>query len=380
MKKKFAFFTGPFIVGGLEQVLVNAANILAKQGHSVTIVWSGAIQKNHMYNQLSPDIKQIHCCPLFHVALPTQKPKNKLKKKIWKLKYWYLIRSLRNTKKYLPDFTDYDYLIDFRNGFSKVCDIPCTKKQKKIIWVHGAYSFISSKKMLKKSKIFQYDKIICLTEKFRQQFITAHPRHADKIQAIYNPFDLKALREKAEEPCPQAEELAPFFVHVSRIDTDKDIITMLNAYADFYEKTKSQTKMVFLGNGSLKSGFEKKVRDKGLEGQVFFMGNVDNPLSWTSKAKALILSSKREGLPTVLIEGQIAETLVVSSDCPDGPAEILKDGKAGLLYPPKDAEKLAEILSDIDSGKIEPAPLIQEATNSLSRFDESSFLKTVENL
>ena len=125
---------------------------------------------------------------------------------------------------------------------------------------------------------------------------------------------------------------------------------------------------------------KQKVRDKGLEGQVFFMGNVDNPLSWTSKAKALILSSKREGLPTVLIEGQIAGTLVISSDCPDGPSEILKDGKAGILYPPKDTEKLAEILSDIDSGKIDPAPLIQEATNHLTRFDENTFLKTVENL
>lgn len=380
MKKKFAFFTGPFIVGGVEQVLVNTANILAKRGHSVTIVWSGAIQKNHIYEALSPLVKQIHCCSLFNLFLSTQKPKNKLKRKIWKLKYWYLLHNLKNTKKYLPDITDYNYLIDFRNGFSKVCDIPCTKKQKKIIWVHGAYSFISSKQMLKKSKIFQYDKIVCLTEKFRRQFITEYPQYTDKIKAIYNPFDFKLLNKRAKEPCPQADALKPFFVHVARIDGDKDIHTMLNAYSDFYKKTKSTTKLVFLGDGSQKDFFEKKVQETGLDKHVFFIGNVSNPLAWVSKAKVLILSSPREGLPTVLIEGQATGTLVVSSNCPDGPAEILKDGKAGILYPPKDTEKLAEILSDIDSGKIDPKPFIQEATNHLTRFDENTFLKTVENL
>lgn len=379
MKKKFAFFTGPFIVGGLEQVLVNASNVLVKAGHDVTIFWSGYVQKNHLYDQILPTVKQVDCCALFHFPIPPN-PKGKVKKKLWELKYWILMRRLRKIADYIPDFDTYDYLIDFRNGFSKVCDIPSKPHQKKIFWSHGAYGYFLEGKMLKQSKIFHYDKIICLTEKFRQQFITAHPKYADKIQAIYNPFDLNALKKKAKEPCLQAEELAPFFVHIARIDVDKDITTMLDAYADFYEKTKSPTKMVFLGDGPLKPDFEKKVRNKGLDDQVFFMGSVANPMAWTSKAKALILSSRKEGLPTVLIEGQIAETLVVSSDCPDGPGEILKEGKAGILYPPKDTETLAEILSDIDSGKIEPAPLIQEATNHLTRFDENTFLKTVENL
>lgn len=146
MKKKFAFFTGPFIVGGLEQVLVNAANILAKQGHSVTIVWSGAIQKNHMYNQLSPDINQIHCCPLFHIELSTQKPKNKLKRKIWKLKYWYLIRSLRNTKNIYPTLPIMTISLILETVFLKFVIFHAQKNKKRLFGFTVRIALFQAKK------------------------------------------------------------------------------------------------------------------------------------------------------------------------------------------------------------------------------------------
>jgi len=55
----------------------------------------------------------------------------------------------------------------------------------------------------------------------------------------------------------------------------------------------------------------------------------------------MVLSSKYEGLPTVLIEGLILGQVLVGTDCPTGPREILDDGKAGLLTPVGDAPALA---------------------------------------
>ncbi len=51
--------------------------------------------------------------------------------------------------------------------------------------------------------------------------------------------------------------------------------------------------------------------------------------------------NKFEGLPTVMIEALQLGKLIVASDCPTGPAEILAHGEAGVLTPVGDAEAMA---------------------------------------
>ncbi|MBC7573980.1 MAG: glycosyltransferase, partial [Herminiimonas sp.] len=61
-------------------------------------------------------------------------------------------------------------------------------------------------------------------------------------------------------------------------------------------------------------------------------------------ARLLALSSRFEGLPTVLIEALMLGQVIVSTDCPTGPREILKNGEAGLLVPVGDVDALAAAL------------------------------------
>ena len=58
----------------------------------------------------------------------------------------------------------------------------------------------------------------------------------------------------------------------------------------------------------------------------------------------LVHSSKYEGLPTVLIEALILDKIVISSDCPTGPREILENGEIGYLYNVGDYRKLGELI------------------------------------
>jgi len=70
-------------------------------------------------------------------------------------------------------------------------------------------------------------------------------------------------------------------------------------------------------------------------------GFVDNPWAYMAKADMFVLSSKWEGLPTVLVEALALDMKVVSTDCDFGPRELLKDGKLGWLCPAGDAHSLA---------------------------------------
>ena len=86
-------------------------------------------------------------------------------------------------------------------------------------------------------------------------------------------------------------------------------------------------------------------------------------------AIAHILSSYSEGLPTVLLEAMAVGTVNISSDCKNGPREILLDGDAGLLFAPGNADELAQHMDKIWNNKIAVEKLKNTATKSLARFD-----------
>ena len=379
MSKKLIFFVKDFIVGGVEQVLVTTLNELSAQGYEILVVWSGYLEKNHLYQQINPSIKQLDTNDIWHLV-GENKPKTGLKKLIYFFKKNLNLYCLRNIGKYIPDFESYDYLIDFKNGSSKVCDIKSCPNQKKIVWIHGAFSRFLKKNKFKTYKLLSYDKIVCLTESFKQQLISHFSNAKNKVFVIRNPFDIENIQKKANENNVELKNYQPYFLHVGRVCADKDIQTMLNAYKDFYEKTKSSINLVLLGNGDLFEYYRNQVKQWGLEEKIFLLGNKSNPFQWMKNAEALILSSFNEGLPTVLIEGQICQTLVISSDCEDGPDEILENGECGILFEVSDVQQLSEILQKYLNKKINKTKYIDMATNHINRFDKKEFLERINKL
>ena len=79
-------------------------------------------------------------------------------------------------------------------------------------------------------------------------------------------------------------------------------------------------------------------------------GRVNDPLSYMARAAVFVLSSRWEGLPTVLIEALACGCPVVSTDCPYGPFEILEGGRWGELVPVgKDGELADAIERTLDN-------------------------------
>lgn len=192
-----------------------------------------------------------------------------------------------------------------------------------------------------------YDCLVVLNEAMRAQALRLYGSSLPRIEVLPNAFDLDAIRAAAHEQVEDAMPGNPYVVCVARLDMPtKGLDTLVHAWHHMQQTHPGAggLQLVFVGDGNDRARLEALVRDHGLEEQVRFAGLQRNPFPWIGNARLLVLASRTEGMPNVLIEALALNTMTVSTDCPVGPREILADGAAGLLVPVDDVEALAEAI------------------------------------
>jgi glycosyltransferase involved in cell wall biosynthesis len=142
---------------------------------------------------------------------------------------------------------------------------------------------------------------------------------------------------------------------VGRLQQQKDYPTLLHAFAQVRQTR--PVHLLILGEGKERAQLEELIKKLGLEDDVSMPGFVMNPYAYMARASMFVLSSRWEGLPTVLIEALCCGTPVVSTDCPSGPREILKDGQYGQLVPVGEANALAQAIASTLDSKAPGPPL-----------------------
>ena len=171
-----------------------------------------------------------------------------------------------------------------------------------------------------------------------------------RVTAIYNPIDLARIDAMAIADDEVAIRAAPTIINVGRLIEQKDQQTLIQAFAKV--RSRRPCRLVILGEGEKRVALAALVEALGMGSDVLLPGFVANPYSWMRQSSVFVLSSKFEGLPTVLIEAMQCGVPVISADCPSGPAEILEDGRWGRLFPPGDIDALACAIEDALNGKL----------------------------
>ncbi|MDP5030049.1 glycosyltransferase [Paraglaciecola sp.] len=136
-----------------------------------------------------------------------------------------------------------------------------------------------------------------------------------------------------------------YLVAVGRLVEQKGFDLLLNAYAQALRLDSQLPKLMVIGEGEDKSQLVAQAAQLGLTEHVFFTGFTTNPYYAIKRAKAFILSSRHEGMPTVLVESMALNTPVIAFDCPTGPSELIVKGKNGVLVPHLDVAALALAIS-----------------------------------
>lgn len=160
------------------------------------------------------------------------------------------------------------------------------------------------------------------------------------VRVVYNPIVTDGLLRAADAPL-DASVVGPdpVVLAVGRLAPQKGFERLVDAFALL--RKRRPARLVILGEGPERGRLEERVARLGLTGAVWMPGFVDNPHAWMARAGVVALSSRWEGLPTVLVEALAAGAPVAAFDCTFGPREILRDGALDHLVPEGDVAALA---------------------------------------
>ena len=123
------------------------------------------------------------------------------------------------------------------------------------------------------------------------------------------------MQEKAKEALEASEEEffkgAPVFINIGRMSVEKDQSKLIRAFAPVVEKVPS-ARLLILGDGFLRLDLMTLINELHLEGNVFLLGQKENPYPWLAKADCFVLSSNHEGQPMVLKKPIIATDITAT--------------------------------------------------------------------
>lgn len=147
--------------------------------------------------------------------------------------------------------------------------------------------------------------------------------------------DVAALRNKWGVP-----DGSPLVGGVFRFSPEKDPLLWLDSIAIVSQKL-PKARFVLLGEGEMQTKIEQRLCELGLSDRVRVAGLVRDMGNAMAAFDVLLLTSKNEGLPNVLIEAQLAGCPVVTTDV-GGTAETLVPGVTGWVVSRREKQLLAD--------------------------------------
>ena len=165
---------------------------------------------------------------------------------------------------------------------------------------------------------------------------------ASKVLVIPNPVAPQAVVTAGGRP----PFLHSYILGVGRLQRQKGFDRLLTAFA---QVEYTDLHLLILGEGDEYANLISLATTLGIKSCVHFPGAVSDVGVWYRHAQCFVLSSRYEGCPNALLEAMANGCPTVSFDCRYGPAEIVEDGKSGVLVVQDDIEALAGAIVQVVS-------------------------------
>jgi len=173
--------------------------------------------------------------------------------------------------------------------------------------------------------------LICQTKEMMKDIELFFPNACLSKIVIYNPIEFipKYISTK-----PQKK-----IISIGRLEPQKNHRILIEAFSLIYRQIPHN--LFIVGEGSEFDNLQELIKRKGLGDRAQLVGFKKSVWSIYKNSALFVLSSDFEGFPNVVIEAMANSTPVISSDCPSGPREIIKNNLNGILFPVGDIQHLS---------------------------------------
>ena len=196
-------------------------------------------------------------------------------------------------------------------------------------------------------------KITCPTLGTYQYLIKKKIFDKDKLCILHDPAIL--LKDYAEKKFNKISNFDvkdnKIIVGIGRLTKQKNFSLLISAFNEILKKYPEYI-LIILGDGEKKSEILKLIKTLGIENKVHLVGFQENVYQYLIKADCFVLSSLWEDPGFVLLEAGLSNTTVISSNCKNGPQEILDNENNGYLFKNNNLNDLLKKFDEFKKEKV----------------------------
>ena len=274
--------------------------------------------------------KKIRVIKLSKIKLIDYIPKNSfLKSRISYIIifFWnfFKLKSLINNDK--PDFL----IIHLMTSLPIFLSLFMSKNTKIILRISGLPKINFIRHIFWKVFAKRIYKVTCPTKSTYDYMLKRKIFRKEKMEVLRDPIiDLREYRLKKIEKF-NFEELKnkKYIIGIGRLTKQKNFDLMINFFKKI-SNTYPRLNLVIIGEGENKTRLKKLSINLSLEKRIYFLGYQKNVFKYLTRAECFILTSLWEDPGFVLVEAALAGVPIISSECPNGPKEIIQNN--GFLF------------------------------------------------
>lgn len=316
--------------GGAERVVQGLAAGFIDAGHEVSVVTTTSRAD---FYELHPEACRT-ALDLSGVAPGSGRSLRRLPSAAFRL------RSMIDELRSAIDQTEPDLVVTFMEDINVLGLLAAARRHPVVVTEHNNPTLHTTPRMWRGLRRVVYGRAACLVsvgEGVDRAF--AWVPH-EKRRVINNPLPFDPRGDDGSVPEPPS---SPSIAAMGRLTHQKGFDLLIDAFGRV-AASHPEWSLDIIGDGPDRERLDAHIANAGLADRVRLLGQRRDPLGHLRRAEFFALSSRWEGFGNAVAEALSVGLPVVSFDCPSGPAEIIEDGRTGVLVGPEDVDAFAAAL------------------------------------